>query len=54
MKLKNLPFQVNVINEIKQLVLGEKDKSLSCYLNSIISYCNIVINTSVGVITKIY
>ena len=30
MELKNLPFQVGVINVMKPLVLDKEDKSLNC------------------------
>ena len=53
MELKNLPFQVDVINVMKLLVLGEEDKILNCGQNlTYLLYCNIVINTSVGEIAK--
>ena len=47
-------FQVDVINELKLLAAGEEDKSLKSRENYIyLLYCNSVINTSVGAITKV-
>ena len=44
-------FEVDVINELKLLALGEEDKSLESRENYIyLLYSNIVINTSVSVI----
>ena len=41
MESKNLPFQVDVINVIKLLVLGEEDKSSNCEQNfNYLLYCN--------------
>ena len=47
-------FKVDAIYELKELALGEEDKSLKSTANYIyLLYCNIVINNAVSAIVKV-